>query len=106
MIHIFPIHYRKLSNVDWKQVEERFEKKFSSWKGKHLSTGGQLTLINSLLSSQLMYMMSLISLPYQKELLRNWTTSAQDFSGRVMTINESIVFSNGTFCVNPMIKEV
>jgi hypothetical protein len=35
-----PIHYRKLSNVDWKRVEEWFEKTLSSWKGKHLSTEG------------------------------------------------------------------
>jgi predicted component of type VI protein secretion system len=34
------IHYRKLSNAVWKRVEECFEKRLSSWKGKHLSTGG------------------------------------------------------------------
>jgi len=33
-----PIHYRKLRNIDWKKVEERFEKRLNSWKGKHLST--------------------------------------------------------------------
>jgi hypothetical protein len=58
-----PIHYRKLSNADWKRVEERFEKRLSSWKGKHLSTGGRLTLINSVLSSLPMYMMSFFSVP-------------------------------------------
>jgi hypothetical protein len=35
-----PILYRKLSNADWKKVEERFEKRLSSWKGKNLSKGG------------------------------------------------------------------
>jgi hypothetical protein len=29
-----PMNYRKLSNRDWKAVEERFQKKLSSWKGK------------------------------------------------------------------------
>jgi hypothetical protein len=58
-----PIHYRKFSNTDWKRVEEYFEKRLSSWKGKHLSTRGRLTLINSVLSSLLMYMMSLFSIP-------------------------------------------
>jgi hypothetical protein len=53
-----PNHYRKLRNADWKRVEERFEKRLSSWKGKHLSTGGRLTLINSVLSILPMYMMS------------------------------------------------
>jgi hypothetical protein len=52
------MHYRKLSNRDWKQVEERFEKKLSSWKGKLLSSGGRLVLINSVLSSLPMLMMS------------------------------------------------
>ena len=42
-----PIHYRKLSNSDWLKIQERFEKCLRSWKGKHLSTGGRLTLINS-----------------------------------------------------------
>ena len=58
-----PIHYRRLSNADWKRVEERFEKRLSSWKGKHLSTGGRLTLINSMLSSSPMYMMSIFAIP-------------------------------------------
>jgi hypothetical protein len=47
-----PIHYRKLRNADWKRVEEQFEKRLSSWKGKHL------TLINSVLNGLPMYMMS------------------------------------------------
>jgi hypothetical protein len=58
-----PIHYRKLSNTDWKRVEERFEKRLNSWKGKHLSIGGKLTLINSVLSSLSMYMMSFFVIP-------------------------------------------
>ena len=52
-----PIHYRKLSNNDWMKIQERFEKRLSSWKGKNLSTGGPLTLINSVLSSLPMYIM-------------------------------------------------
>jgi hypothetical protein len=57
-----PIHYRTLSNANWKRVEERFEKRLSGWKGKHLSTGGRLTLINSVLSSLPMYMMSFFAI--------------------------------------------
>lgn len=34
-----PIHLKKLRNVDWRKVEECFEKRLSSWKGKHLSIG-------------------------------------------------------------------
>ncbi|WVZ64587.1 hypothetical protein U9M48_014082, partial [Paspalum notatum var. saurae] len=42
-----PIHYRKQSNADWRKVEERFKK-------------GRITLINLVLSSLPMYMMSFL----------------------------------------------
>ncbi|WVZ94359.1 LOW QUALITY PROTEIN: hypothetical protein U9M48_040258 [Paspalum notatum var. saurae] len=58
-----PIHFRKLKNCDWDKVEERFEKRLSSWKGKHLLIGCRLTLINSVLSSLPMYMMSFFYIP-------------------------------------------
>ena len=58
-----PIHYRRLSNNDWTKVLERIEKRLSSWKGKNLSTGVRLTLINSVLSSIPLYMMSFFEIP-------------------------------------------
>ena len=58
-----PIHQRRLRNSDWNLVEERFEKCLSSWKGKHLSVGGRLTLINSVLNSLPVYMMSFFEIP-------------------------------------------
>ncbi|WVZ79237.1 hypothetical protein U9M48_026841 [Paspalum notatum var. saurae] len=58
-----PIHFKKLRNSDWNIVEERVEKRLASWKGKHLSIGGRLTLINSVLSSLSMYMMSFFAIP-------------------------------------------
>jgi hypothetical protein len=39
-------------------IEERIEKKLSSWKGKYLSVGGRLILINSVLTSLPMFMLS------------------------------------------------
>ena len=57
------IHYRRLPNNDWLKVKERFEKHLSSWKGKDLSTGGNLTPISSILSSLPMYMMSFFEIP-------------------------------------------
>ena len=51
------MHFRKLSNKDWKVVEERFEEKLSGWKSKLLTVGGRLVLIN-VLSSLPMFMMS------------------------------------------------
>jgi len=55
-----PMHTRKLSNKDWQFIENRIEKKLSGWKGKMLSAGGRLILINSVLSSLPMFMMSFL----------------------------------------------
>ncbi|WVZ53334.1 hypothetical protein U9M48_004295 [Paspalum notatum var. saurae] len=58
-----PMHYRKLRNSDWRHVEERFEKRLIGWKGKMLSVGGRLVLINSVLSSLPMFMLSVFAIP-------------------------------------------
>jgi hypothetical protein len=58
-----PMNHKKLSNKDWKAVEERFQKKLSSWKGKMLTYGGRLVLINSILSSLAMFMMFFFETP-------------------------------------------
>jgi predicted secreted Zn-dependent protease len=58
-----PMSYRKLANKEWRMVEERFQKKLSSWKGKLLSYGGRLVLINSVLSSLPVFMMSFFRIP-------------------------------------------
>lgn len=57
------MHYKKLRNSDWNTLLERIEKKLSSWKGKHLSAGGRLVLINSVLSSLPLYMLSFFEVP-------------------------------------------
>jgi hypothetical protein len=58
-----PMHFRKLGNKDWKIIEQRIKKKLSSWKGKHMSVGGRLVLINSVLSSLAMFMISFFEIP-------------------------------------------
>ncbi|XP_022682391.1 uncharacterized protein LOC111257326 [Setaria italica] len=58
-----PMYHRRLTNKDWKMVEERFQKKLASWKSKLLSVGGRLVLINSVLSSLPMFMMSFFRIP-------------------------------------------
>jgi hypothetical protein len=42
--------------------EERIQKKLSSWKGKFLSHGERLVLVNSVLSSLPMYVMHFFSI--------------------------------------------
>ena len=58
-----PMHHRRLLNKEWKEIEERFQRKLSCWKGKHLSYGGRLVLINSVLSSLPLFMLSFFQVP-------------------------------------------
>jgi hypothetical protein len=58
-----PIYYRRLTLAQWKLVEKRLQKRLSSWKGKLLSLGGRLILINSVLSNMVLYMISFFLLP-------------------------------------------
>jgi hypothetical protein len=50
-------------------IEEHFQKKLSCWKAKYLSYGGRLVLLNSVLSSLPMFMMSFFEIP--KGVLKN-----------------------------------
>jgi hypothetical protein len=58
-----PMHHKRLSNTDWKIIEQRIDKNLSSWKGKHLSMGGRLILINSVLTSMVIFMLSFFEVP-------------------------------------------
>jgi hypothetical protein len=83
-----PMHYRKLSNKHWSSIEERFlKKKLSSWKGKLLSLGGRLVLINSVPSSLPMFMMSFFAT--LKGCRKGWITIGPGFSSSVMNIRRS-----------------
>jgi hypothetical protein len=57
------IHYRRLTIAEWKIVEERLQKRFSSWKEKLLSLGERLILINSVLSNMVLHMISFFLFP-------------------------------------------
>ena len=57
------MHHRKLMNKDWKHVEERFQKRLNCWRSKMLSVGGRLVLLNSVLSSLPMVMLSFFEIP-------------------------------------------
>jgi hypothetical protein len=54
------MHYRKIHNIDWRRTEERFHKWLSCWYSKLLSVDECLILINSVLSSLPMFMLSLL----------------------------------------------
>jgi hypothetical protein len=58
--HTYPL---KNQNSNLREIEERVEKRLANLKGKLISIGGRLTLINSILSSLPIYMMSFFAIP-------------------------------------------
>jgi hypothetical protein len=60
-----PIHFRKLKNGEWKPVADHFEVKLGSWIGKLLSYGDILILINSVLTSLPMLLLSFFEIPVE-----------------------------------------
>lgn len=44
-----PVHNKKLRNSDRKRIENQSEAKLACWKGKLLSIGGRLILLNACL---------------------------------------------------------
>ena len=58
-----PIHYRKLLNSEWHAVESRFEGKLGCWQSQLLSYGDRLVLVNSVLTSLPMFMLSFLEVP-------------------------------------------
>jgi hypothetical protein len=58
-----PIHFRRLRNGELKPIEDRFEKKLSSLIGKLQSYGDCLILINLVLTSLPMFMLSFFKIP-------------------------------------------
>jgi hypothetical protein len=93
-----PIHFRKIMNADWHKVEERFEKKLSSWRGKHLSTGEGLTLINLVRSSLPMHMLSFVAI--SRGVLKKLDYFRFSFFfGKVTTKEVSIELPSGAYFV-------
>jgi hypothetical protein len=91
------MHHRQLLNSEWKKVEERFEQKLSCWKAKYLSYGGKLVLLNSVLSSLHIFMMSFFEIP--KGVLKNLDHFRSRFFGKDLHRNINTNLPNGTFYV-------
>jgi hypothetical protein len=50
-----PVGANPRRRATWKSIVEKMEKRLSSWSSRHLSYGGRVTLINSVLSSLPLY---------------------------------------------------
>jgi hypothetical protein len=77
-----PIHFQRLINAEWKIIEEKLLLYLSSWKGKLLSIGGRLVLINSVLSNMKLYMLSFFLFP--KGVLNRLELFLSRFYGRAI----------------------
>jgi len=91
-----PLHFKRISNKDWKVIEDRFERKLSTWKGKMLSYGGRLTLINSVLSNLSVYMLSFFEIP--KEVLKKLNFYRSRFFWQGDGHKKNIDCLNGILC--------
>jgi hypothetical protein len=69
-------------------VEDRFESKLSSWIGKLLSYGDRLILINSVLTSLPMFMLSFLEIPIGVRKRLDFLDHAS--FGKVMGIRKNI----------------
>lgn len=58
-----PLRNKKLKKDDWFKVIDKVEYILNSWKSKHLSLGGRLTLVNSVISSIQSYFLSFFLFP-------------------------------------------
>ena len=87
------MHYKRLKNSDWKGVDERFQKRLSGWKGKLLSAGGKVVLINSVLSSLPLFMFSFFKVP--REVLKKLDFYRSRFFWQSNENKKSIGLRNG-----------
>jgi hypothetical protein len=58
-----PIDNKKVSKSLWCPMLEKMDKRLAGWKGRFLSLGGRLTLLNSCLSNIPLYMLSIYPTP-------------------------------------------
>jgi hypothetical protein len=73
------MHFRRLSNNDWKVIETKNENKLSTWKGKLMYVGGHLVLINFVLTGLVMFMLSFLR--YLRAYLKNRLLSIEILMG-------------------------
>jgi hypothetical protein len=89
-----PIHYWRLLNSEWKPAEDHFEKKLGCWIGKMLSYGDRLVLINLVLTSLPMFLLSFFEIP--KGVRKRMDFYRSRFFGKAQIIRRSIDLLSGT----------
>jgi hypothetical protein len=89
-----PIIFHKIKEGEWKPIEDRFEIKLGSWIGKLLSYGDRLILINSVLTSLPMFILSFLEIPVGVRKRLDFYRSR--FSSKAMGTNGNIGLLNET----------
>jgi hypothetical protein len=75
MVSLVGANPRRIST--WDPVVNRLWKKLNTWENMHISLGGSLVLINSVLNSILIYYMFLMKMPAQ--VIKKVTRIQRDF---------------------------
>jgi Reverse transcriptase (RNA-dependent DNA polymerase) len=57
------LHWKKPSRQDWQRLVDKINNKLPTWKGKLLSLGGRLVLLNSVISAIPLYYIILFKIP-------------------------------------------
>ena len=83
-------------------LSRAYKKRLSSWKGKFLSLGGRLVLINSVLSNMVLYMISFFQLP--KGVLHRLDYFRSRFFWQGDSERENIDWLNGVWFAVPRTK--
>jgi hypothetical protein len=97
-----PIHHRMLRNSEWNPVENRFAAKLGCWRSKMLSYGDRIILINSVLTSLPMFMLSFLEIP--KGVRKRLDFYRSRFFGNLMNTKRNIDYQDGILFVDQRIK--
>jgi hypothetical protein len=93
-----PLHYKKLSIIDWKLAEEKVERKCSCWHGGLLSFGGRIILTEICLSNVPGFMMSFFRVP--KGVLKHFDFFRERVLWQEKDGVRNIILLNGQICLS------
>ena len=72
-----PLSTTRLKNVDFEPVVDKMAGKLNAWNGQNMSMAGRLTLVKSVLTSQIIHLLSALRVP--KEILKLFDDKRKKF---------------------------
>jgi hypothetical protein len=58
-----PLSIKKLTRADWQELLDKMDRHLATWKARLMSKAGRLEMLNSVLTSLAVYMMSINEIP-------------------------------------------